>query len=64
MSFGGNEQPAAFAELVSMGGLNPSANKEISAAISSILETKLSVPKSRFYLKFYDIKASVKLELS
>ena len=58
ISFGGTEQPAAYGELVSIGGLNPSTNKELSAEISAILETKLSVPKSRFFLKFYDSKAS------
>lgn len=59
MSFGGNEQPAAYGELVSIGGLNPDVNKKLSAAIASILETKLSVPKSRYFLKFYDTKASL-----
>ncbi|KAK6932956.1 Macrophage migration inhibitory factor [Dillenia turbinata] len=58
MSFGGTEQPAAYGELVSIGGLNPDTNKKLSASISSILEKKLSVPKSRFFLKFYDTKAS------
>ncbi|KAL2330666.1 hypothetical protein Fmac_018247 [Flemingia macrophylla] len=59
ISFGGNEQPAAYGELVSIGGLNPDVNKKLSAAIASILETKLSVQKSRFFLKFYDTKASI-----
>ncbi|XP_008464236.1 uncharacterized protein LOC103502167 isoform X3 [Cucumis melo] len=58
MSFGGNEQPAAYGELVSIGGLNPDVNKKLSGAIATILETKLSVPKSRFFLKFYDTKGS------
>uniref|UniRef100_A0A803MK27 Macrophage migration inhibitory factor family protein n=1 Tax=Chenopodium quinoa TaxID=63459 RepID=A0A803MK27_CHEQI len=58
MAFGGTEQPAAYGELVSIGGLNPDTNKKLSAAIASILETKLSVPKDRFFLKFYDTKAS------
>ncbi|KAL9315264.1 hypothetical protein ACSQ67_016265 [Phaseolus vulgaris] len=58
ISFGGNEQPAAYGELVSIGGLSPDVNKKLSAAIASVLETKLSVPKSRFFLKFYDTKAS------
>ncbi|KOM37480.1 hypothetical protein LR48_Vigan03g086200 [Vigna angularis] len=57
ISFGGNEQPAAYGELVSIGGLNPDVNKKLSAAIATILETKLSVPKSRYFLKFYDTKA-------
>ena len=58
IAFGGTEQPAAYGELVSIGGLNPGTYKELSAAISAILETKLSVPKSRFFLKFYDSKVS------
>ncbi|KAE8696497.1 Detected protein of confused Function [Hibiscus syriacus] len=58
MSFGGTEQPAAYGELISIGGLNPDVNKKLSAAISAILETKLQVPPSRFFLKFYDTKAS------
>lgn len=58
IAFGGTEQPAAYGELVSIGGINPSTNKELCAAIAAILETKLSVPKSRFFLKFYDTKAS------
>ncbi|KAH0930966.1 hypothetical protein HID58_008083 [Brassica napus] len=59
MAFGGTEDPAAYGELVSIGGLNPDVNKQLSAAVSAILETKLSVPKSRFFLKFYDTKASL-----
>ncbi|XP_073154802.1 uncharacterized protein [Henckelia pumila] len=58
IAFGGTEQPAAYGELVSIGGLNPDVNKKLSAAIANILETKLSVSKSRFFLKFYDTKAS------
>ncbi|KAF9591948.1 hypothetical protein IFM89_010306 [Coptis chinensis] len=58
IAFGGTEQPAAYGELVSIGGLNPDTNKKLSAAIATILETKLSVPKNRFFLKFYDSKAS------
>ncbi|KAL2557854.1 Tautomerase/MIF superfamily protein [Forsythia ovata] len=58
MAFGGTEQPAAYGELVSIGGLNPDTNKKLSASIANILETNLSVPKSRFFLKFYDTKGS------
>ncbi|KAL1808114.1 hypothetical protein ACET3Z_025104 [Daucus carota] len=58
IAFGGTEQPAAFGELVSIGGLSPSVNKQLSAAIAEILETKLSVPKNRFFLKFFDSKGS------
>ncbi|XP_047310871.1 macrophage migration inhibitory factor homolog isoform X2 [Impatiens glandulifera] len=58
IAFGGTEEPAAYGELVSIGGLTPDTNKKLSAAISTILETKLNVPKSRFFLKFYDTKGS------
>ncbi|KAD3067660.1 hypothetical protein E3N88_35540 [Mikania micrantha] len=58
IAFGGTEQPAAYGELVSIGGLNADVNKKLSAAVAAILETKLSIPKSRFFLKFYDTKAS------
>ncbi|KAH9298282.1 hypothetical protein KI387_029964, partial [Taxus chinensis] len=56
MSFGGTEDPSAYGELVSIGGLSADINKKLSAAIANILESKLSVPKSRFYIKFYDVK--------
>ncbi|CAN8257457.1 unnamed protein product [Cochlearia groenlandica] len=58
MAYGGTEEPAAYGELVSIGGLNPDTNKKLCAAISAILDTKLSVPKFRFFLKFYDTKGS------
>ncbi|CAI9768401.1 unnamed protein product [Fraxinus pennsylvanica] len=58
MAFGGTEQPTAHGELASIGGLNPDINKKLSAAIANILETKLSVPKSRFFLVFHDTKGS------
>ncbi|XP_073009042.1 uncharacterized protein [Typha latifolia] len=58
IAFGGTEQPAAYGELVSIGGLNTNVNKKLSAEIAAILETKLSVPKSRFFLKFSDSKGS------
>lgn len=56
IAFGGTEEPAAYGELLSIGGLSSDVNKKLSAAIASVLESKLSVPKSRFYLKFYDTK--------
>ncbi|KAH8484811.1 hypothetical protein POPTR_016G126700v4 [Populus trichocarpa] len=54
ISLGGSQEPAAFGELVSIGGLSPEVNKNLSAAIAEILETKLCIPKSRIFLKFYD----------
>lgn len=61
IAFGGTEEPAAYGEVVSIGGLNSDVNKKLSAAIAEVLEAKLSVPKSRFYLKFYDTKVISKL---
>jgi len=58
ISFGGTEEPAAYGELVSIGGLGSDTNKKLSAAIATILDAKLKVPKSRFYIKFYDVKRS------
>jgi hypothetical protein len=58
MSFGGSEEPAAYGEVVSIGGLGPGVNGKLSAAIADILESKLSVDKSRFYIKFYDVEGS------
>ncbi|XP_043690449.1 macrophage migration inhibitory factor homolog [Telopea speciosissima] len=56
VAFAGTEEPAAYGELISIGGLNSSVNGKLSAAIAEILETKLSVDSSRFYIKFYDVQ--------
>lgn len=58
MAFAGSEEPAAYAELISIGGLGPSVNGKLSAALAEILETKLSLDSSRFYIKFYDVERS------
>ncbi|KAF9598411.1 hypothetical protein IFM89_027844 [Coptis chinensis] len=43
IAFGGTEHPSAYGELVSIGGLNLDTNKKLSAAIATILETKLRI---------------------
>ncbi|KAI7986717.1 hypothetical protein LOK49_LG14G01855 [Camellia lanceoleosa] len=58
IAIAGIEDPATYGEVVSIGGLNPDVNKKLSAAISTILEAKLSVPPTRFFLKFYDTPGS------
>ncbi|KAJ6865446.1 hypothetical protein NC651_035879 [Populus alba x Populus x berolinensis] len=50
ISLGGTEEPAAYGELVSIGGLSPDVNKTLSSVVASILEKKLSVPKSRPFI--------------
>lgn len=57
ISYRGTVEPAAYGELAAVGGLNPDVNRKLSAGIAAILESKLSVEKSRFFLKFTDSKA-------
>lgn len=54
ISFGGNKEPAAFAEIVSMGGINSEVKKNLILTIGTILQDKLSISRSRFFLKVYD----------
>lgn len=56
ISFAGTEEPAAYGELISIGGLGPSVNGKLSSTIADILQTKLSIDASRFYIKFYDVQ--------
>lgn len=59
MCFGGDaETPAAFLYLSSLGSITPETNKEASSAIAAILEEELGVPKSRYYINFYDSERS------
>ncbi|XP_038879721.1 macrophage migration inhibitory factor homolog isoform X2 [Benincasa hispida] len=56
--FAGTEEPAAYGELISIGGLGPGVNGKLSSTIAEILQTKLQIDSSRFYIKFYDVQAS------
>lgn len=58
IAFAGSEEPAAYGEVISIGGLGPSVNAKLSSALAEILEAKLSVDSSRFYIKFYDVQVS------
>ncbi|CAN6482660.1 unnamed protein product [Victoria cruziana] len=58
IAFGGTEEPAAYGELISIGGLGPNVNGKLSSSITEILESKLSIDSSRFYIKFYDVKGN------
>ncbi|KAG4959135.1 hypothetical protein AAZX31_13G083900 [Glycine max] len=58
IAFAGTEEPAAYGELISIGGLGPSVNGKLSSTIAEILETKLYIDSSRFYIKFYDVQRS------
>lgn len=54
LTFGGNEEPAALAEIVSMGGINSDVKRKLISTIGSILQNKLSIPRTRFVLKVFD----------
>ncbi|KAK7265212.1 hypothetical protein RJT34_32828 [Clitoria ternatea] len=58
IAFGGIEEPAAYGELISIGGLGPSVNGKLSSIIAEILQTKLYIDSNRFYIKFYDVQRS------
>ncbi|KAG6744313.1 hypothetical protein POTOM_053032 [Populus tomentosa] len=58
ISFNGNKEPAAYAEIVSMGGITKQVKRNLIATLGTILEAKLSIPRARFFLKVYDTTAA------
>ncbi|WVZ16246.1 hypothetical protein V8G54_009228 [Vigna mungo] len=54
ISFEGNKEPAAYAEIVSMGGINSEVKKKLIYDIGTILQSNLSIPRTRFFLKVFD----------
>ncbi|KAF5827738.1 Tautomerase/MIF superfamily [Dunaliella salina] len=52
--FGGTEDPAAFADIHSIGSIGGEKNKQISAKVAAVLEEKLGIPSNRFYMQFHD----------
>ncbi|KAG7534554.1 Macrophage migration inhibitory factor [Arabidopsis thaliana x Arabidopsis arenosa] len=54
IAFAGSEEPAAYGQLVSIGGLGPDVNGKLSEKISEILQAKLDIASSRFYISFYE----------
>lgn len=54
LTFGGNKEPAALAEIMAMGGLGTKVKRELIATIGTILQDKLSIPRTRFVLKVFD----------
>ncbi|KAI3715278.1 hypothetical protein L6452_22253 [Arctium lappa] len=56
IAFAGTEEPPAYGEVISIGGLNPTVNGKLSSTIAEILQTKLYIDSSRFYIKFYDVE--------
>ncbi|KAL2337675.1 hypothetical protein Fmac_012121 [Flemingia macrophylla] len=54
ISFEGNKEPAAYAEIVSMGGINSEVKRKLINTIGTILQSNLSIPRTRFFLKVFD----------
>ncbi|XP_020239151.1 macrophage migration inhibitory factor homolog [Cajanus cajan] len=54
ISFEGNKEPAAYAEIVSMGGINSEVKRRLINTIGTILQSNLSIPRTRFFLKVFD----------
>ena len=54
----GTDEPAAFADVRGIGGLDPDTNTRLSDALCNLLSDKLNIPPDRTYLNFTDVKAS------
>ncbi|WCJ42285.1 Tautomerase/MIF superfamily protein [Euphorbia peplus] len=59
IAFASSEEPAAFEELISIGGLDPGVNEKLISTIAEIFQTKLYIHSSRFYIKFYDVQVTI-----
>jgi phenylpyruvate tautomerase len=57
MLFAGTGEPAAYAELKSI-GLPAGSTKPLSRAICDLLEQRLDISSGRVYIEFTDIKGS------
>lgn len=57
ISFGGNKEPAAYTEIVAMGGINTPVKRKLIATLGDILHKRLSIPPARFFLKVFDTTA-------
>ncbi|PWA46936.1 Macrophage migration inhibitory factor [Artemisia annua] len=60
ISFEKNKEPAAYAEIISMGGITSEVKKELIFQLGTILLEKLSIPRTRFFVKVYDTTMGTK----
>ena len=58
ISMGGTTEPAAFADVRGIGGLDPTTNKNLSEAICSLLADSLGIAGDKVYITFTDIPGS------
>jgi phenylpyruvate tautomerase len=55
MIMGGKDQPAAYVELKSIGGLTPDVINRLSKNICALLQDMLQVPPARVFLNFSEV---------
>ncbi|XP_074317368.1 uncharacterized protein LOC141653484 [Silene latifolia] len=57
ISFTGSKDPAIFAQLISMGGINSIVKKKLITSLAAIFYSHLSVPPARFFCHVIDTTA-------
>ncbi len=57
MRMDGSEGPTAYADIRSIGGLNPAVNRKLSERICALLKERLGIPPDRVYLGFTSVSA-------
>ncbi|KVI11194.1 macrophage migration inhibitory factor homolog [Cynara cardunculus var. scolymus] len=60
ISFERNKEPAAYAEIISMGGITSETKKKLIFQLGTILLEKLSIPRTRFFVKVFDTTMATK----
>ncbi|XP_076943660.1 uncharacterized protein LOC143613977 [Bidens hawaiensis] len=60
ISFEKTKEPAAFAEIISMGGITSEVKKKLIFELGTTLLEKLSVPRTRFFVKVFDTTMATK----
>ncbi len=58
MVFGGSDEPCAFAELRSLGGLDPETNVTLSRQLCQLLEEGAGVAPERVFINFMNLERS------
>jgi len=57
MMMAGSDQPAAFADIRSIGGLNREVNRTLSEGVCRVLQDQLGISPDRVYLGFTSVSA-------
>lgn len=54
MTYSGKQEPCAFVRIISIGGLNPETNVNLSEEVCGLLLARYGVDPSRSYIEFVD----------